>query len=137
MTATVAISVIICTHNPRPNYLRRVLDALRRQTLPMDQWEVLIIDNASRGRLTAATWDLSWHPRARIVREEEIGLSVARMRGMKEAAADILVFVDDDNVLDPDYLMQLLAAFRNDLRDRKSTRLNSSHIQKSRMPSSA
>ena len=34
-------------------------------------------------------------------------------------------------------LMPLIAAFEPDVLDRKSTRLNSSHIQKSRMPSSA
>lgn len=105
----VDVSVIICTHNPRLHYLTRVLDALRGQTLPMEQWELLIIDNASQQPLTAATWNLSWHPRARIVREEELGLSAARMRGMREAASELLVFVDDDNVLDSDYLAQALS----------------------------
>ena len=32
------------------------------------------------------------------------GLTYARLRGIKEASGDLLVFVDDDNVLDPDYL---------------------------------
>jgi glycosyltransferase involved in cell wall biosynthesis len=41
------VSVIICTHNPRPHYLSRVPAALRSQTLPMEQWELLVIDNAS------------------------------------------------------------------------------------------
>ncbi len=102
------VSVIICTHNPREQYLSRAVAALRRQTLPMEQWEFLIIDNASQEQLSAATCDLSWHPRARIVREEELGLSAARMRGMREAGAALLVFVDDDNVLDADYLTQAL-----------------------------
>ena len=48
------ISAIICTHNPRPHYLRRVLEALERQTLAKAEWELLLIDNAStkplRGR---------------------------------------------------------------------------------------
>lgn len=38
------------------------------------------------------------------VREEELGLSVARRRGIREARGEIVVFVDDDNVLAPDYL---------------------------------
>ena len=38
-------SVIICTHNPRPDYFARVLDGLRNQTLPMHRWELLIVDN--------------------------------------------------------------------------------------------
>ena len=74
------ISVIVCTHNPRPHYLTRVLEALRDQTLPIEQWELLIIDNASHQPLTETSWDLSWHPRARIVREEELGIAAARVR---------------------------------------------------------
>ena len=41
------LSVIICTHNPRLDYLRRTFDALKLQTLDRDQWELLLIDNAS------------------------------------------------------------------------------------------
>ena len=101
------LSVIICTHNPRPDYLKRTLDALEAQTLPREQWELLFIDNASKGSL-AGEWDLSWHPHARHVREEELGLTAARFRGIREAAAGLLVFVDDDNVLAPDYLSNAL-----------------------------
>jgi hypothetical protein len=46
------LSVILCTHNPRPDYLSRVLASLRGQTLPAEQWEFLLIDNASRQPLT-------------------------------------------------------------------------------------
>jgi glycosyltransferase involved in cell wall biosynthesis len=102
------ISVIICTHNPRPKYLARVIKSLCGQTLSLEQWELLIVDNASRKPLTAAEWDLSWHPNARIVREDEVGLSPARMRGMREATGKLLVFVDDDNLLDSNYLMEVL-----------------------------
>lgn len=98
-------SAILCTHNPRENYLRRVLEGLRAQTLPVAQWELLLIDNASQVPLSSR-FDLSWHPNARHVREEELGLTPARLRGIKESKADILVFVDDDTVLAPDYLEQ-------------------------------
>jgi glycosyltransferase involved in cell wall biosynthesis len=108
---TTDASVIICTHNPRPGYLLRVLEALRGQTLPSDEWELLLIDNAS-DRVLAQEWDLSWHPRARHVRENELGLAIARQRGMREASADLLVFVDDDNVLDPNYLAEALKTGR-------------------------
>ena len=97
------ISVIICTHNPRADYLQRVLEALKEQTLPREQWELLLIDNASKQPL-AETWDLAWHPQARHIRENELGLTAARLRGIKEAQGTLLVFVDDDNILLPDYL---------------------------------
>src|ERR1022692_4717847 len=96
-------SVIICTHNPRPDYLRRTLDALKAQTLPKEQWELLLIDNASKEPL-ADTWDLSWHPQARHIREEALGLTRARLCGISQSKGELLVFVDDDNVLSADYL---------------------------------
>jgi glycosyltransferase involved in cell wall biosynthesis len=100
------VSVVICTHNPRPRYLRRVLEALREQTLSTDRWQLLLIDNASEEPLTPEKWDLSWHPHSCHVREEELGLSTARLRGMREAKAEMLVFVDDDNVLASNYLQE-------------------------------
>lgn len=99
------ISVIICTHNPRMEYLERVLEALRGQSFPLTQWELLLIDNKSDHPLSERV-DLSWHPQARVVREEELGLTLARMRGIEESSAELLVFVDDDNVLNADYLEQ-------------------------------
>jgi len=99
----VGISVIICTHNPRPDYLERVLDALREQTLPKEEWELILIDNASDTPLSD-TYVVSAHPQARLIREDELGLTPARLRGIQESGGDILVYVDDDTVLAPHYL---------------------------------
>lgn len=97
------ISVIICTHNPRRIYLERVLAALKSQTLPLEHWELVLLDNASEQLLSTNT-DLSWHPKSRHVREEELGLTAARLRGISESTSEIIIFVDDDNALDEDYL---------------------------------
>lgn len=105
------VSVVVCTHNPREDYLRCVLAALRVQTLPKDRWELLLIDNASRIPLRHA-WDISWHPSARHVQENELGLTAARLRGIRESVGGLLIFVDDDNVLEPDYLQEALAIAR-------------------------
>ena len=61
------LSVIICTFNPRRDYLTRVLIALKRQSLPMVQWDLVLIDNASNIPLDD-TYDLSWHISARLIR---------------------------------------------------------------------
>ena len=97
------LSVIICTHNPRESYLRRTIEGLRSQTAPHADWELLLVDNASDEPLGSRV-DLSWHPRGRHTREEELGLTPARLRGIAEARGDLLIFVDDDNVLRCDYL---------------------------------
>jgi glycosyltransferase involved in cell wall biosynthesis len=106
------ISVIICAHNPRPDYLERVLGSLRNQRLPKDKWELLVIDNASEVSVASQT-DISWHPKARHIFESELGLAPARRRGMREAVADLLVFVDDDNILDDGYLFEALTISRD------------------------
>src|SRR5262245_14202970 len=99
-------SIIICSHNPRPDYLRRTLSALEQQTLARERWELMLIDNASNERL-ADVWDLTWHPNGRHLHEGELGLTRARLRGIKEARGDILVFVDDDNALASDFLERI------------------------------
>jgi len=66
-----------------------------------------LIDNASRESLERA-WDLTWHPNARHLREDELGLTPARLRGIQEAQGSLLIFVDDDNVLVPNYLEEAL-----------------------------
>ncbi|MGH9872394.1 MAG: glycosyltransferase [Pyrinomonadaceae bacterium] len=103
----VQISVITCSHNPRADYLAQVIEALKNQTLDNERWEFLLIDNASDEAL-ATRVDVSWQPNARHIREEELGLTHARLRGIREAQGEILVFVDDDNVLDADYLEQVM-----------------------------
>jgi hypothetical protein len=101
------VSVIICTHNPRADYLDRVLAALRQQTLSLQHWELLVIDNASKEPV-AGRFDIGWHPNGRHAPEAELGLTHARLRGLALARAEMLVFLDDDNVLDADYLHQAM-----------------------------
>ena len=101
------LSVIVCTHNPCRQKLRRVLEALRAQSLAPAEWELLLVDNRSDTAL-ADEIELAWHPAGRIIREDRLGLTNARLRGFKEARADLLVLVDDDNLLDAGYLSQAL-----------------------------
>jgi glycosyltransferase involved in cell wall biosynthesis len=105
-----SVSVIVCTYNPRPDYLQRTLDGLRAQTLPKDQWQLLVIDNHSDEPL-AGRLDLSWHSNGRIVREDNPGLTPARLCGIRESDGGLLIFVDDDNVLAPDYLASAVDLF--------------------------
>jgi len=61
------------------------------------KWDLFVVDNASETRL-AGDWDLSWHPhnpRSRHVREDELGLTPAHLRGIRESRGDLLVFVDE------------------------------------------
>lgn len=107
MKSTSIISVIVCTHNPRADYFRRVLAALREQTLALNEWELLIIDNSS-AEPVESRFDITWHPNGRCVIEHTLGLTPARLRGIDTAKSELLVFVDDDNVLDINYLKETI-----------------------------
>lgn len=106
----IPISVILPTHAPRPGILSRTLEALQSQTLPQSEWELLVVDNASPLSLSSEL--TAWHPQGRIVREENLGLTHARLRGIAEAQGKVLVWVDDDNLLEPTYLERVVAEFQ-------------------------
>ncbi len=101
------LSVLIPTHNPQPDRLRRTLAGLRAQTLSPAAWETILVDNASVPPVALADYGGVAPPNARRVPEPQLGLSAARRRGFAEARGDYLVMVDDDNVLAPDYLAEV------------------------------
>ncbi|MEO7144708.1 MAG: glycosyltransferase [Bryobacteraceae bacterium] len=101
-----AVSVIIPTYNPRLDLLDDTLGALARQTLPPLEFEIVIVDNNSGPALDRTALRSADLNDLRIVREPRQGLVHARIAGAAAARADLLVFVDDDNLLDPDYLTQ-------------------------------
>lgn len=102
----ISISVFIPTHNADPQRLSRTFRALQSQTVPDSIWELLVIDNASDPPLSAT------HPGApegtSVIRESTLGLTAARLRGFRESRGSLIIMVDDDNVLAPDYLERAL-----------------------------
>lgn len=98
------ISVIIPTCN-RSESLRRALESIRAQTMPEDRYEVVVIDNGSSD---ATPEMLAFYegnmPNVRYVREPEPGLHNARHRGMHEATAEFLSYIDDDVEVFPGWL---------------------------------
>jgi glycosyltransferase involved in cell wall biosynthesis len=112
------LTVIICTYNPRREAVEATLAALQAQTLDLSRWELLIIDNASTNGVPA-TLNLSWHPHARQIVEPTLGMAVARNRAFAEVLRGenrVMLFVDDDNLLAPDFLATGLALGTQDPR---------------------
>ncbi|AZI25844.1 glycosyltransferase family 2 protein [Pedobacter sp. G11] len=106
----ILISVVISTYNPHLSRLKLTLDGLRNQTLAYFNWELIIIDNNSDNNFHEHL-DLTWQPNFRLLTEEEQGLTYARIRGFKTAEAEIIVMVDDDNILDENYLSNVASIF--------------------------
>ena len=100
------LSVIVCTYN-REKYIGPLLESIAANDLSKSDYEIVLVDNNCTDN-THQVCDAfeSAHPdiRFRYVKETEQGLSAARNKGIKEAKGDILVYVDDDALVDSHYL---------------------------------
>jgi glycosyltransferase involved in cell wall biosynthesis len=80
-----------------------VLEACQKQEELGAEDEILMIDSGSASPLQIPE---GLERRVRLVREEAPGLARARVRGIRESRGEILIFVDDDTVLAPNYLQE-------------------------------
>ena len=100
------LSVILCTYN-RERYLYNVLHSVAAGTLPPSEYEIVLVDNNSDdGTVGECERFKADHPQVtlRYFMERNQGLSYARNRGIREAQGDVLVYVDDDALVNPEYL---------------------------------
>lgn len=107
-----AATVAICTYNGAAR-IGRVLASLVDQTLAADQWEIVVVDNASTDD-TAKVCE-QWRERLpvplRIVYEERQGLSYARGCAARNARGEIVCFLDDDSPAESDWVACAVRAF--------------------------
>lgn len=105
------LTVILSTHNPHPGRLRRTVNGLCAQTIPVSDFEILLVNNASTTAVDLSDFGADTPANLRLIHEPRLGLSHARRRGFIEARGTIVVMVDDDNILAPDYLSQVVTRF--------------------------
>ncbi len=104
-------TVLLCTYN-RCALLPKALDSLVAQSLPdLFAWEVIVVDNNSRDQTRAVveTYERRYPGRFRYLFEAAQGLSRARNAGISNARGQIVAFLDDDVVADPNWLRNLTA----------------------------
>lgn len=111
MSDLVKLSVVLPTYNPKPERLKKVLSHLQQQSLPLDEWELIIVDNNSPDKQVFQNLRPHWHPLHQILEEQKQGLTHARLAGFEAAKGNIIVLVDDDNLLDKDYLSNAMKLF--------------------------
>jgi GT2 family glycosyltransferase len=107
------VSLIVPTRG-RPERIETCLASLRQLRYP--SLEILVVDNAPEDRRTRSVLETCSREdeRVRYVAEPLPGSSVARNRGIREAAGEILAFTDDDVVLDADWLHWMVEPFVTD-----------------------
>jgi len=100
-----SLGVIVPTYNRR-EFLRNLLRALSQQTYPSDHLEIIVVDDGSTDGTEAIASERFPFP-LRYYRQENQGDAEARNLGARHSQADLLVFIDDDMLLDPGYLAGL------------------------------
>jgi glycosyltransferase involved in cell wall biosynthesis len=100
------LSIIICTYN-REKYIYNALKSIATQAYPCSQYELIVINNNSTDKTEETCQkfeqdfpavDFHYHI------EYQQGLSYARNRGIKESKGDIIIYLDDDIELFPNFL---------------------------------
>ena len=109
------ITAILCTYN-RCESLERALRSAVGLTMPQSvEWEVLVVDNNSSDQTRKTVEDFSsrYPGRFRYLFESRPGKSHALNTGIRESEGDVLAFMDDDVVVQADWLQNLTAALRD------------------------
>jgi glycosyltransferase involved in cell wall biosynthesis len=104
-------SVVLCTRD-RSGTLAQACESLLAIDFPPHHWELLIVDNGSTDnsvQVARAIQD-SRPQTVRVIEETEIGLSVARNTGVREARGRVVAFADDDVFVDRAWLSTLVEA---------------------------
>ena len=111
-----AVSVVIPTHG-RAARLERQLAALRGQTLPREQWELVVVDDGSPDATPDVLRDEERRGELplRVIRHgRPHGPAIARNAGWRATSAPLVAFTDDDCEAQPGWLESLLAAYAGD-----------------------
>jgi glycosyltransferase involved in cell wall biosynthesis len=104
------VTVVICFYNGEP-FIREAIASVLAQTLT--DWELVLVDDGSIDASSLIAQDFaSSDPRVRYVTHPgggNRGLANSRILGSDFARGDYLLFLDHDDVIDPDGLERLAA----------------------------
>jgi len=100
------VSIIILTYNGS-GYVKPLLNSLLEQSYPKECTEIIVVDNAS----TDKTVDIvkENYPSVSVISlGKNVGFAAGNNRGILYARHDLLVFLNQDTVCDPDFLKGLI-----------------------------
>ncbi|MGE0735482.1 MAG: glycosyltransferase family 2 protein [Alphaproteobacteria bacterium] len=101
------VSVVLPTRN-RSALLQRAIASVERQTYP--HWELLIVDDGSTDGTQAFLAALG-NPRIRHFRADGVGAGAARNVALAEARGELVAYLDDDNIMMPNWLKSIVWGF--------------------------
>lgn len=101
----IKLSVVIPTYN-KPEILKTTLESLARQTLPKNQFEVIVIDDGSSTKVQHQIKNFLSNLNLNIsfLTQVHKGPAAARNKGIKKAKGKIVLIINDDTIVTPDLL---------------------------------
>ncbi len=107
------LALVLATYN-RAAPLERLLQALERQTLSRDSWELIVAVDGSTDDTenVLARWSERKTLPLKFFKQPNAGQSVARHNGILRTSAEHVVVIDDDMEVCPEFLAEHLAASR-------------------------
>lgn len=91
-------SVVVCTRDRAASCARTVESLLSAQPAPL---ELVVVDQGREDELARALAALPGAERVTVIRSRARGLSAARNEGIRACHGDIVLFTDDDCLIDP------------------------------------
>jgi glycosyltransferase involved in cell wall biosynthesis len=111
MSRAPRVSVVLATRN-QARWLPETLASVTAQTMP--DWELLLVDDGSTDETAAIARDASHDPRVRYLPGPQAERAAARNRGLAEANADLVAFLDGDDLWHPEKLAHQAALLDTD-----------------------
>lgn len=109
---SIEISIIVPTYN-RKESLKRCLSSLEGQGYPRDKYEIIIVDDGSSYDVTETIKGIGSNNRnIKLIQQHHKGPASARNLGVEAALGNIIGFVDDDCMVDKDWVKLLAESHR-------------------------
>jgi glycosyltransferase involved in cell wall biosynthesis len=101
------VTVVLPTCD-RPEHLRRAIASVLVQRY--ERWELLVVDDGGRRQSQAALGQAA-DDRIRWIRIDKRGVCGARNAALEAAKGSLVAYLDDDNLMEPDWLYSVVWAF--------------------------
>lgn len=105
------ISIIIPVYNAE-NRLQIAIDSILNQTYKNIEL-ILVNDGSYDSSLQICTYNATKDNRVKLINQDNSGVSGARNRGLHEASGDYIMFVDSDDTIDLDAIMNISSYLKN------------------------
>ena len=101
-------SIIIPTYNPVMDDIYKCVSSAQSQNYPSNEFEILLVDDKSNNWLREINGTVAQYAGVDVIRSEvNGGAGSARNIGLEHATGDWVIFLDSDDILQPNALLNL------------------------------